>query len=229
MGNAYLAVYNGSLALGWGYCLYLIIQTVLAGGYSPEAWKAVELPLKVVQTAAVLEVLHSALRIVKSPVMVTAMQVASREFVLWGIVSPLHMETTTQGVHLITLSDARLELNFITLVVAWSISEVIRYGFFAFKELGQDLYVMKWLRYTGFIVLYPVGVASELAMIYLALPAIRSSRMWSFDMPNAYNMAFDYHIMCCISMFIYVPGFPHMYFYMLSQRKKALSPKPKAA
>lgn len=77
---------------------------------------------------------------------------------------------------------------------------------FLHKELGQDLYVMKWLRYTGFIVLYPVGVASELAMIYLALPAIRSSRMWSFDMPNAYNMAFDYHIMCCISMFIYVPG-----------------------
>lgn len=36
-------------------------------------------------------------------------------------------------------------------------------------------YVLLWLRYTGFIVLYPIGVSSELAMLWFALPTIKAS------------------------------------------------------
>eukprot|EP00967_Tisochrysis_lutea_P007368 scaffold8745_cov19-Tisochrysis_lutea.AAC.1 len=41
--------------------------------------------------------------------------------------------------------------------------------------LGYVPYFAMWLRYTGFIVLYPLGVASELTLAYLALPTIKSS------------------------------------------------------
>lgn len=37
------------------------------------------------------------------------------------------------------------------------------------QALGIDLYALLWLRYTGFLVLYPVGVGSELTMAALAL------------------------------------------------------------
>lgn len=37
-------------------------------------------------------------------------------------------------------------------------------------------YLLLWLRYTAFIGLYPLGVASELAMVWLALPWIREHR-----------------------------------------------------
>lgn len=40
-------------------------------------------------------------------------------------------------------------------------------------------YVLLWLRYTAFLALYPLGVGSELAMVALALPAIRAQRPWS--------------------------------------------------
>ena len=65
---------------------------------------------------------------------------------------------------------------------------------------------MTWLRYSGFIVLYPLGVASELTMVWLALPTIKRSHMWSLDMPNALNYSFDYYYYCILTCILYLPG-----------------------
>ena len=67
-------------------------------------------------------------------------------------------------------------------------------------------YPLLWLRYTTFVVLYPFGVASELAMVYLALPTIRESKMWSATMPNSLNIGFDYHLACWAMLAGYIPG-----------------------
>ena len=40
-------------------------------------------------------------------------------------------------------------------------------------------YALLWARYSFFIVLYPLGVASEMTMAYLALPVIRSTAFLS--------------------------------------------------
>lgn len=71
--------------------------------------------------------------------------------------------------------------------------------------MGLDLYVMKWLRYTGFIVLYPIGVGSELSLVWLAMPFIKSSKMWSIEMPNAWNFGFSYYVMCWVWSLSYIP------------------------
>ncbi len=46
-------------------------------------------------------------------------------------------------------------------------------------------YVLLWLRYTAFIVLYPLGVSSELAEVALALPTIRATRPWTIQVGAA--------------------------------------------
>lgn len=46
-------------------------------------------------------------------------------------------------------------------------------------------YVLLWLRYTAFIVLYPLGVASELAMVALAMPYIKAHRPLSIQVGAA--------------------------------------------
>ena len=92
------------------------------------------------------------------------------------------------------------------------------------QELGCVPYVSLWLRYTAFIVLYPVGVASELTMVWLALPAIKASGMLSYPMPNVFNFGIDYYTICIIISLIYIPGLPHLYLYMLKQRSKMLGP-----
>ncbi|KAF8055283.1 PAS2 [Scenedesmus sp. PABB004] len=229
MGNAYLLAYNAALCAGWGYVLFLTYKTVLLEhGWTEEVFKAVDLPLKVSQTAAVMEVVHAAAGIVKSPVAITAMQVASRIWCLWGIVVPCADAVIPRGL-LSPDTQAALGLpawaniNFITLMTAWGCSEVIRYGFFALKEaLGTPPYAATWLRYSGFLPLYPLGVSSELTMAALALPAIRARGLWSVGLPNAWNWGFDYATLCVLIMLTYIPGLPQLYGYMLVQRRKVL-------
>ena len=52
-------------------------------------------------------------------------------------------------------------------------------------------YVLLWLRYTAFILLYPLGVASELAMVALAMPHIKAHRPLSIQVGGALLTAFD--------------------------------------
>ncbi len=50
------------------------------------------------------------------------------------------------------------------------------------------------------------GVASELALVWLALPTIRDTSLWAVRLPNAVNFEFDYYITCIIVAAIYAPG-----------------------
>lgn len=219
-------VYNAALAAGWGFVLFLTYKTVLLEkGGSEDVWKVVELPLKISQTAAVMEVVHSAIGLVRSPLGITATQVASRIWCLWLIIVPC-LPTTVSGS--IPVIPGVFSLNLISLLTAWCISEVIRYGFFALKEAGFTPYFATWLRYSGFIVLYPIGVASELTMAWLALPIIKATDLWSINMPNAWNFGFSYYVVCLIVMATYIPGLPQLYGYMLTQRKKILGSGAKA-
>ncbi|GFH20083.1 Very-long-chain (3R)-3-hydroxyacyl-CoA dehydratase, partial [Haematococcus lacustris] len=91
-----------------------------------------------------------------------------------------------------------------------------------YKELGSVPYPLLWLRYSGFIVLYPLGVASELTMAYLAMPTIKRTSLWAYTMPNALNIGFDYYIVCWLIIAGYLPGLPQLYSYLLGQRRKQL-------
>ena len=74
------------------------------------------------------------------------------------------------------------------------------------QALGVDGYPLLWLRYSGFLALYPIGVSSELTMVWLALHAIRSRGLLSLALPNALNFAFDYYTFCVLGMLVYLPG-----------------------
>lgn len=56
------------------------------------------------------------------------------------------------------------------MVFAWSLTEVIRYTFYAASLLGKEPYPLLWLRYTTFFILYPVGAGSEAFVNYATLP-----------------------------------------------------------
>ena len=176
-------------------------------------WENVELPLKISQSVAVMEVLHAASGIVRSPVMITATQVASRIWILWGIVCLAPEATTTSVANLAIpqIPGLGIQLSIITLLTAWCLSEMIRYGFFACKEANLQPYFMVWLRYSGFLILYPLGVSSELAMVWLALPVIKMKKTLSVELPNPFNFAFSYHVVCILAVAAYLPGFPQLY------------------
>lgn len=75
------------------------------------------------------------------PPCTAATQVASRLFILWGIVdlvpatraSPLVLLRLPLGASASASGGSALQLSLVTLLTAWCCSEVIRYSFFAFK------------------------------------------------------------------------------------------------
>ncbi len=57
-----------------------------------------------------------------------------------------------------------------SMLLAWSTTEVIRYSFFTFKQVGLNPPSwLLWLRYSSFTILYPIGISSEVVMIIKAI------------------------------------------------------------
>lgn len=83
------------------------------------------------------------------------MQVASRLFLMWAICYPFpHLNASP---------------FYSSMLGAWSTTEVIRYSYFALKQVEGVPNWLHWLRYSAFLVLYPVGISSEVAMTLQAL------------------------------------------------------------
>ncbi|KGN56303.1 very-long-chain (3R)-3-hydroxyacyl-CoA dehydratase PASTICCINO 2A [Cucumis sativus] len=209
----YLTLYNWTLFFGWVQVFYFCIKQLKESGHQ-HVYNAVERPLQFSQTAAVLEILHGLVGLVRSPVSATLPQIGSRLYVTWGI--------------LWSFPEVRNHILVTSLVISWSITEIIRYAFYGMKEtFGFAPSLLIWLRYSTFLLLYVTGISSEIGLIYLALPYMKESGKYSYRMPNKWNFSFDYFYAAILVLAIYAPGSPHMYSYMLVQRSKALSKSKK--
>ncbi|XP_039128150.1 very-long-chain (3R)-3-hydroxyacyl-CoA dehydratase PASTICCINO 2 [Dioscorea cayenensis subsp. rotundata] len=205
----YLSIYNWTIFFGWAQVLYFAVITLRESGYQA-VYDAVEKPLQLAQTAAVMEIIHGLVGLVRSPVSATLPQIGSRLYLTWGI--------------LYSFPEIRTHFLVSSLVISWSITEIIRYSFFGFREtIGFAPSWLLWLRYSTFLILYPSGISSEVGLTYIALPYIKASEKYCIKMPNKWNFSFDYFYASILVLLTYVPGSPHMYGYMLGQRKKALS------
>lgn len=127
--------------------------------------------------------------------MSTVMQVASRILLVWGI-----------GEH---FPEAAQHWAYATMLVAWSITEVIRYSYFALNLSAYPPYLLTWFRYNTFFVLYPLGISSECWLINRSRePAAQIDEKLEWGL--------------WAILAIYVPGAYYLYTYMIVQRRKAL-------
>lgn len=123
------------------------------------------------------------------------MQVASRFLLVWGIA--YNFPQTTQH-----------NPAYATMLLAWSFTEVVRYSYFVFSLSGIGVpKLWTWLRYNTFLVLYPLGVASECWLVYSAIPLASKIRE-------------EYGYALWAILAIYVPGFYVLFTHMLAQRRK---------
>jgi very-long-chain (3R)-3-hydroxyacyl-CoA dehydratase len=205
----YLSIYNWVAFIGWAQVLCYMILALLDKGHEA-VYAAIERPLLFTQTAAILEILHSIVGLVRSPVSSTLPQITGRLFITWGI---LWSFPETQSYIFVT-----------SLLICWCIIEVTRYSFYGMKEsFGFTPSWLLWLRYSTFIVCYPVGMVSEVGLIYIAFPFMKASEKYCIGMPNKWNFSFNYFYANVFFMALYVPVVPYLFHHMIAQRKKALS------
>ncbi|KAL1507710.1 hypothetical protein AB1Y20_007323 [Prymnesium parvum] len=195
--RGYLLAYNALQAAGWGAVLLRLAAALAASAHA--SWWECAWPLFAVQNAALLEPIHAALHVVRAPLLPTALQVASRV----GIV---HLVAATPELH----STWPLLL----LALAWGLTEVVRYSWYAINTLTTPARPHSWLRYSTFIVLYPLGVAGELLYVYSALDHLEGVPVLGVRAST---------IVWCAVYPSYAVGLPILYVHMLRQRAKALS------
>lgn len=97
----YLILYNALLCAGWAIVLKMAVTTVISGEgslweslasvYSTEGLATF---LNYSQTAALMEIVHAAVGLVRSPVVVTTLQVGSRIAALWAINESVDAQST---------------------------------------------------------------------------------------------------------------------------------------
>ncbi|XP_067625972.1 very-long-chain (3R)-3-hydroxyacyl-CoA dehydratase hpo-8-like [Eurosta solidaginis] len=210
--KGYLFVYNAVQVVGWSYILYQLINYYLLQGQQFRAqvdlWDYTRLAVIVFQNAAFVEILNASFGLVKSNPVITTFQVLSRMMVVIGVVMATPTGKTSPGLPIALL--------------AWAITEIIRYGYYALNILNCMPYIVVFLRYTTFIALYPIGVTGELLCFWWAQSYARTNTVWSAQLPNKWNATFSYFALLWIVMLLYIPLFPQMYLHMFAQRKKIL-------
>jgi hypothetical protein len=192
--KAYLFLYNLASAALWAYVLFLSVTSFQEGATPAEAWARFGLPLLVVQTAAGLEIVHSLLKLVKSPVFSTALQVASRYGALW--------------LYSYLFAESQQHWSLYLMVTSWALVEVPRYLYYAVHLFTEVPYPLFWLRYSLFAILYPTGISGELLQIVQSLAPSKASScpcMWYFSL---------------FLILMYIPGSPFMFTHMVKQRRK---------
>ncbi|KAF6828198.1 protein tyrosine phosphatase [Colletotrichum plurivorum] len=196
---AYLTLYNAVFAGLWA-SIFVSAAANLAGGRL-EVFLATEERARWVQTLTLVEVLHAAVGLVKSPVGTTALQVVARTIIVWMVWFSFPESTAAS-------------VAYPALVLAWATADAIRYLYLVLNLHGKASGALVWLRYTMFFPLYPIGIASEWWLLY---SAIEDAGRVSPVLPPVF-----YFCLC-----LYIPGSYTMYTYMIKQRKKTLSKREK--
>ncbi|KAG2458575.1 HACD1 dehydratase, partial [Polypterus senegalus] len=169
---AWLTFYNIAMTAGWMVLAVAMIRFYFEKGTHKGLYKSISKTLKFFQTFAVLEV-----RIVRTSVIVTGVQVSSRIFMVWFVTNSIkQLNVKLFGLRMMS-------------------------GLLVPRDLGYEVTIV----YNLFIILYPVGVAGELMTIYAALPIVQKSGMFSVRLPNKYNVSFDYYYFLIIVMISYIP------------------------
>ncbi|XP_026192181.1 very-long-chain (3R)-3-hydroxyacyl-CoA dehydratase hpo-8 [Cyclospora cayetanensis] len=229
LGCLYMLGFNLLCTYAWGVVFLALIrhfvQHSLPGAFFANAWPELEHPLFFAQSLAILEIGHSLLGLVRSSVTTTFMQVFSRLQLVWLLFS--------------LVPASRNSVALLTCVAAWSCAELLRFPFFAVQQLlmlidlllGSEAsprevpFLLKWLRYSGFTVLYPIGIASEVVCMCSSLSVLRSSPAFAqfpTPMPNKLNFQLSLYWAYIILLCLYVPGSVQLYNHMLKQRRKYL-------
>ncbi len=194
MKKTWLVTFNALTLLAW---LLFFIHTGLHGFQFDDQSLVM---MSVAQGLAIFEVINSIFKLAGANWLLTTMQVSSRFLVvalLWLIPSDV-------------IADLGVYSGFILITLAWSITEIIRAVFYTSDLLGKQIMSLLWMRYTFFILLYPIGVIGEFMVMF----SFMEWRGFEFDGAG---------IGLVIVALLYVVFFPKLYLHMIRQRKKKLA------
>lgn len=184
----YLIVYNCIQLTGWFLTFIVLIL------FPAKSFKL----LCLVQVVASLEIIHAYFKWIKSNFIFTFLQTGARIIMLF-IILQVDVERDFFSTSIINLFTV-----YQLMALAWCVAEIIRSSYY----LKKSSKIIAWLRYNTFIICYPVGVTTELYLIYSLL---------------IYKSKLSVTIALILLILTYFIGFPSLYLHLLKQRKRILN------
>lgn len=196
----YLIAYNVSMFIGWTLFVLTFSSQYLMTKDINLTFEKSFFFLKIFQYGAVLEIIHIILKLVKSPLITTIIQVMSRITI----------------VYILSKVKSSVSIGYILLSFAWGITEMVRYTYYYISLIQKNYntkfevpYPLVWSRYSFFIVLYPIGVLGELITLWHSTIELKNYSFLNINI--AYIIYF--------SFVLYIPGLTVLYTYLLRQRR----------
>ncbi|XP_048325252.2 uncharacterized protein LOC125421195 isoform X1 [Ziziphus jujuba] len=204
--NLYLFAYNSFQTIGWTIAVFRIASSFISSRSLNGAYASSGDLICFLQTAAFLEIIHGAIGLVPSGALLPLMQWGGRTHFLLAIVRQINEVQELPSV-------------FITFI-AWSLSEVVRYSHYALNCIGSCPYWITYIRYTAFILLYPVGlIAGEMWLMYQALPYIEVKNLYADFFAHLH---FSYYNFVRVLLLVYPFLWLKLYLHLFKQRRSKL-------
>lgn len=160
----YLLGYNAVSLFLWSSILFRVLSAIFAASPADLLASPTLVPsTRWIQSLAILEVVHASVGLVRAAPLTTAMQVASRLLLVWGVVwlfgeggaggggrAWSAQGSETVGASAVLFSGGSNALVYAGMVGAWAVSEVVRYAYFVFFLSGEGANgvpkLLGWLR-----------------------------------------------------------------------------------
>lgn len=179
-------------------------------GVSKVAYETVGPVMRCSQAMQYLEFLHAVVGYTKGSPLFPFLQVSGRNFILFGIID------AESRMH-------EMPVVFILFMV-WSLVEVIRYPYYLLSIVKKEIPLLTWLRYTIWIILYPLGFLCEGTVLIRSISFFEETKRFTIAMPNDWNFTFDMVGLMKMHMTFTLPiGIVLVLMHMRKLRAKKLS------
>lgn len=191
----YLKAYNLVQFIGWLLALLNLPMNFIVAFYI----------ICSVQLLSPLEIFHAYKKWNNSSVVLCFLQIGARLIILY-FASYLSSGFSISSPHPFFTNDKLVTIVH-SMFLAWCTAEIIRYAYYLTELFKMKHDGLLWLRYTAFIICYPVGLFCEL-YILTNLFAV-TPFLWI-------------KILIILILFGYAIAFPKLYLHLLKQRKQKL-------
>lgn len=205
-------MYNLYQFIAYFYVFIVLIIELNRDGLveaSKFTYKTVGAPMKCSQFLQYMECLHALVGYTKGSALFPFLQVTGRNLVLFAVIN----------------SEPRIQDKpiILCLFLVWSAVELIRYPYYIMALMKTEISWLTWLRYSVWVILYPLGFMCEGLILLISLSYFEESKRYTIGMPNKWNFTFNMVIFLKIYMtFVLLPGLYVVMKHMQSLRVKKL-------
>lgn len=199
-------VYNLNQTCGWFYVAYLMMISFASNPdalLATETFPAVGSMVVLLCQLSFLEIPLAVFKIIPSSVVVVLAQLIARNIVILVTVNRHPSVQSSPAVFLF--------------VLAWTLTETVRFPWLMFKTLGTPPYILSYIRYASPVLLYPLGAVGEFWSMYNAHATVGATDV--LLSVQTFNLTLN-HIIQYIYFPLFVPGFLYLWMNAVGNFKK---------